>query len=297
VIHQGALRYAGFRYLWITVALIALSAALFVTQGGMIFARGDTWQGYTLGSIAALLIVWLALLGIRKRRYQSGMGSVQGWTSAHIYLGMAVVVIATLHCAAQFHGNIHTYAYLLMCGVVVSGIVGLLFYANVPRQQSANRSGIPRSELFGELFELDAQARDLANACEPDIASAVKSSIERTVVGGGALVQLMGIDHSLFENPAVITGDRTSSLSSNVDQRAVIACVANRVPRAYKESEAAGLRSLVVVLSRRQTILRRIRRDIQLQGWLRAWLYVHVPLTMATIAALIVHILSSFMYL
>jgi hypothetical protein len=297
VIHQGALRYAGFRYLWISVALIALSAIIFVTQGGVIFARGGTWQGYTLGTIAALLIVWLTLLGIRKRRYRSRIGSVQGWTSAHIYLGIAVVVIATLHCAAQFHGNIHTYAYLLMCGVVVSGIVGLLFYASLPRQQSTNRSGIPRSELFAELFGLDAQAVELAKACEAGIASAVKSSIERTVVGGGALEQLLGVDRSLFENPAVRTGSGTSSLSGNADQRAVVACVANRVPRAYKESEAASLRSLVVVLSRRQSILRRIRRDVQLQGWLRAWLYIHVPLTMATVAALIVHILSSFMYL
>jgi hypothetical protein len=43
-------------------------------------------------------------------------------------------------------------------------------------------------------------------------------------------------------------------------------------------------------------VLRRIRRDIQLQGWLKAWLYVHVPLTFATIVALLVHILTSFLY-
>jgi hypothetical protein len=32
------------------------------------------------------------------------------------------------------------------------------------------------------------------------------------------------------------------------------------------------------------------------QGWLRLWLYVHVPLTLALLAALIAHILTTFMY-
>jgi hypothetical protein len=53
---------------------------------------------------------------------------------------------------------------------------------------------------------------------------------------------------------------------------------------------------LIVLLCRRQAVLRRIRRDIQLQGWLRLWLYIHVPLTFALLAALIVHIMSTFMY-
>ena len=50
-------------------------------------ANGGTVLGYTLGTIAALLIVLLAWFGIRKRRYASTLGSVQGWLSAHVYLG------------------------------------------------------------------------------------------------------------------------------------------------------------------------------------------------------------------
>ena len=112
MMHQGVLRYGGWRYLWWGLGLTAASALLYATQGGDRPARGDTWQGYTLGTLAALLVLWLTMLGIRKRRYASGLGSVQGWTSAHIYFGLAVVIIATLHCAAEFHWNVHTFAYL-----------------------------------------------------------------------------------------------------------------------------------------------------------------------------------------
>jgi hypothetical protein len=296
VISAGVLSYRRFRYLWAALALTAISLIIYVTQSHGRPARGDTWQGYTLGSIAALLVLWLAILGIRKRRYSSTMGSVQGWTSAHIYLGLALVVIATLHCAFDLHANIHTYAYLLMCGVVASGVLGVAFYSSLPRQQSVNRGGVTRKELFAALVELDAQITTLADHCEPEIAAAVKSSIDRTHVGGGVAAQLFGLDRSLFESPDIKASERHSNLVRNADQRPVLACVAARITQSYRASGTAAMQSLVVALARRQTLLRRIRRDIQLQGWLRIWLYVHVPLTLATIAALIVHIVSTFLY-
>jgi hypothetical protein len=76
----------------------------------------------------------------------------------------------------------------------------------------------------------------------------------------------------------------------------VIDDVARRVPRAAKRTEAANLQALIVLLCRRQAVLRRIRRDIRLHAWLRLWLYVHVPITIALILALIVHIVTTFMY-
>lgn len=292
MIYQGVVRYAGGRYLWWGLLITGVSIALYATQGGTSPPRGDTWQGYTLGTVAALIIVWLALLGIRKRRYASGLGSVQGWTSAHIYFGVALVAIATLHCGGHFHWNVHTLAYVLMCTVVLSGVFGLVAYLNYPRQLSVNRDGGSRSKLFAELFELDKQGREVAQRCDPRIAAAVKSSIERTTIGGGVFAQLLATDRSWYE-PADGVG---SAHIRNPDQRAVIELIGARVPRADKPAEAANLQLLLLLLCRRQAVLRRIRRDIQLQGWLKIWLYVHVPLTLATVAALIVHILTSFLY-
>jgi hypothetical protein len=291
MIFQATLAFRGFRYLWVALVLVAGSSIIFATQTGSIQARGDTWQGYTLGTAAALVMVWLTFLGIRKRRYRSTLGTVQGWTSAHIYIGLAVVAMATLHCAGQFHANIHTYAYVLMCAVVATGIVGVVGYMSIPRRLMDNRGISSRAELFSELFELDRQARDLAIRCDADTGGAVRSSIERTVVGGGFVVQLCGIDRSLFEESATGGG----GVKANRDQAVVLALIATRVPRALRPPEAAALQTLLVNLSRRQTVLRRLRRDIQLQAWLKVWLYLHIPLTVAALAALIVHILTTFM--
>jgi len=296
VIHHSLLHYRGSRYLWWGLALVALSVALYSTQTGLGRRNGGTWQGYTLGTLGALLIVWLALYGIRKRAYSSRLGSVQGWASAHVYLGIALTVVATLHCAFNFGWNIHTLAYALMIAVILSGFIGLYVYLNNPGVIADNRAGGSRAALFAELYELDAQARDLAARCNPAVGLAIKSSIERTVLGGSVLRQLTGYDDSRLMVTQETTPDAGARLVANTDQQAAIDFVSNRLPRTDKRAEAAVLQSLVTVLCRRQMILRRVRRDIRLTGWLRLWLYVHVPLSIALLGALSAHILVTFVY-
>jgi hypothetical protein len=289
VIHRGLLFYRGARYLWWSLGLLALSAILYATQGELQAPNGGTWQGYVLGTVGALLIVWLTLLGIRKRTYSSTLGTVQGWTSAHVYLGAALLVIATLHSGLQVGWNLHTLAYVLMCIVIASGFFGLYSYINHPELIAKNREGGGRAELFAELFDLDKQARAVSARCATGVAVAVDSSIERTSLGGGVYAQLFGADHSYF-----VRGE--GAPVANADQQPVIDFVADRLPRAEKGAETANLQQLVVLLCRRQAVLRRIRRDIRLRGWLKIWLYFHVPLTVALLVALVLHILATFFY-
>lgn len=287
--YQNLLRYANGRYFWWASALLVVCVGLYVTHGRSEPPNGGTWQGYTLGTIGALLIVWLAWLGVRKRSYSSTSGSVRGWTSAHVYLGTACLVIGSLHSALQFGWNVHTLAYILMCLVIFSGFFGLYVYVNYPRQISDNRLGGSRESLFGELYELNEKGLQLARQCSADVQAAISSSIERTAVGGGVWAQLTGKDASLI----TLEGGKPVP---HPDQQLAIDYVANLIPRAEKAAEVVSLEELLSVLCRRQTILRRLRKDIQLQGWLQIWLYVHVPMTIALIGALIVHIITTFFY-
>jgi hypothetical protein len=289
VIHRNLLLFRGARYLWWSLGLLVISGVLYATQGTVQPPNGGTWQGYVLGSIGGLLILWLTFLGVRKRSYNSTMGSVQGWTSAHVYLGAALLIIATLHTGFQVGWNLHTLAYVLMIIVIFSGFFGLFSYLNHPAMIAKNREGGGRAELFAELFALDKESRSLAQKCAPEVGTAVASSIERTTLGGGVYAQLFSGDESLFVRGA-------GAPMRNADQQAVINFVADRLPRAQKGIEAANLQQLIVVLCRRQAVLRRIRRDIRLRGWLKLWLYFHIPVTFALLFALVLHILSTFVY-
>jgi hypothetical protein len=289
VIHRNLLLFRGARYLWWALGLLLISGILYATQGTVQPPNGGTWQGYVLGTIGAILIFWLTALGIRKRSYRSTLGSVQGWTSAHVYLGTALLIVATLHSGFQIGWNLHTLAYVLMCVVIASGFFGLYSYLNHPTLISKNREGGTRAELFAELFELDKQSRSLGQKCAPEVGIAVGSSIERTTLGGGVYQQLFSGDDSFFVQGA-------GAPVRNTDQQRVIDFVAQRLPRATKGIEAANLQQLIVLLCRRQAVLRRIRRDIRLRGWLKIWLYFHIPLTFALLFALLLHVLSTFVY-
>jgi len=293
---ESVLAYRGARYLWWAVALSAGSIALYCTQGGLQRPNGGSWQGYVLGTVGAALIVWLTLLGVRKRSYRSTLGAVRGWTSAHVYLGMALLVVATLHCAGHFGWNVHTLAYVLMSAVVLSGVAGLYVYFRNPTLIADIRTGGSRAALFAELFELDNQARELAKHCDAVTGSLVKSSIERTTIGGSVLEQLFAADRSRILRIDPNAPNAAAVLVRNTDQQAAINYVSDRLTQAEKRAEPSVLQSLVTVLCRRQVILRSIRRDISLSAWLKIWLDVHVPLTFALLSALTIHILVTFIY-
>ncbi len=294
MIHTNILRFRRGKYFWWSLLLALASCALYATQRDRRPRSGDTWQGYTLGTLGVFLILWLSLLGIRKRRYSSTVGTLQGWTSAHVYLGFALLLVATLHCAFQFGWNVHTLAYALMCLVIGSGLFGLYAYLDVPSRLAENRQGASRALLFAELFDIGKQTSALASACLPAVQSAVQSSIERTAIGGGAWTQLFRRDQSLFLRPAAADGPGV--LAPNVDQQAVIDLVASRIPRADRTEETARLQQVLLLLSRRQVILRRLRVDIQLQGWLKLWLYFHLRVTAALFVALTIHIVVTVIY-
>jgi len=291
MIHESILRYRRGRFLWWAVLLVVLSTLLYTTQGGSQPPNGGTWQGYVLGTLGALLIVWLAMLGVRKRQYSSAVGTVPAWTSAHVYLGTALLVVATLHSAGQLGWNVHSLSYVLMFVVIVSGFYGIYTYINYPQAMMSNRSNASRAEMFAELFELDNRGRELAVRVPEDINVAVTSAIERTAIGGGIYSQLLGRDQSLFVPPG-----GSGKTASNRDQQPVIDVVAERVPRASKVAEAELLEALLEVFCRRQAVLRRIALDIRLRGRIRFWLLIHVPLTIALLVALVVHIVTTFIY-
>lgn len=288
----GLLSYNGYRYARWALLLSVLTIALYVSQyfDAPQPANGGTWQGYVLGSVGALLIVWLSCLGVRKRSYRSTTGTVQGWTSAHVWLGMALIIVATLHCAAQFGWNVHTLAYVLMCLVIVSGLYGLYVYTHMPSTLAENSAGQDRDAWLGELGELDEQIGDTARGCNAEVQAMALSAVENTRLGGGLWAQLSARDGSRIKLP------NAASPVRNRDQSTIIKALSERIPVAEKQGEAAAMNELLGLFGRRAVILSRLRRHIQSRGLLKAWLYLHVPMTLALLAALIVHIITVFLY-
>jgi len=276
--HEGFLRYKGFRWAQFATALCVLAiGAYFVTATRL--GRppsGNSWLGYTLGTVSAGLIVWLACLGVRKRWITDHHYSLKAWVSAHVYLGLSLVVLATLHTGFQFGWNIHTLAYVLMMLVIASGAVGIWAYATLPSQLSHNRGETTRKQMLESLEKLDQQIHDVAQPLDRHGAAIGRLSLELTEIGGGFWTRLTNRHGDCANRRAL---EQLRALPSSASAR-----------------QAEALTKIEELMQQKAEVLALARRQMQITAMLEAWLFVHIPATFALLAALTAHIISVFAY-
>jgi hypothetical protein len=233
VAHEGFLRYRRFRWFKIALGISLLLILVYLVVDVQPRHNGGSWLGYVLGTIGLLLILWLAMLGIRKRAITRGRWSLKAWTSAHVYLGLALIIIGTLHTGFQFGWNVHTIAYVLMMLVILSGIYGITVYAALPQGLSDSRSEMTGPQMIEAVNSLDKQIQSAAQPLSDADSEVVLGSLGEQVVG---------------------------------------------------------------LLEKKAAALQRVRGYVQRRALLEIWLYIHVPLTVVLIAALIAHVVSVFFY-
>jgi hypothetical protein len=274
--HQSILEYARFRWFKAAVWLSVVAGAVYLWHDPPLKPYGGTWLGYTLGTIGALLILWLLWFGIRKRRYTSNIGSAQGWLSAHVYLGTALLVVATLHTGFELGWNLHTLAYVLMVATIASGFYGVYIYLTVPGLMTANRGDETLDAMLLKIADLDSEIREKALSLPDQILKVVNASLDNTRLGGSFLRVLSGRDRACPTAAAV-----------------------RDLPEVGKRlsGDIAKLNHEVYsLLLQKNELLARARRDLRFKARLDLWLYFHVPLSIALLAALSAHVISVFLY-
>jgi hypothetical protein len=274
--HESFLQYR--RYRWFKIAL--LLSILFVAAYLMIDVQprhnGGSWLGYTLGTIGALLILWLSMLGIRKRNITRGRWSLKAWTSAHVYLGLALIVVALLHTGFQFGWNVHTLSFVLMMLVILSGTYGIAVYAALPQGLSDSRSEMTGPQMIEAVNNLDKQIQAAAQPLSDTDSAIVLGSMGEDPFGGGVWRRLTG-SYPKCRN------------------RAALAAMRQRLGEATGK-QAAAVEQVVTLLERKAAALQRVRGYVRRRALLEIWLYIHVPLTFVLIAALVAHVVSVFFY-
>ena len=143
---------------WASVLVVAC-IILYTIDTPSIRPNGGTWLGYGLGTLGAALILWLLAFGMRKRAYTSTLGTLRGWLSAHVYLGISLSVIATLHTGFQFGWNVHTLAYALTMAVILSGFWGIFLYLRQPTLMGNLLNGQTLQQYGQVLRDIDDQCR------------------------------------------------------------------------------------------------------------------------------------------
>lgn len=267
--HISFLKHRGFRWLWVALLLCAFSIIGYALIDQEPRPNGGSWYGYTLGTIGLLLIVWLSMLGIRKRRISEGAWSLKAWTSAHVYLGLALIVVGTLHTGFQIGWNVHTLAYILMLIVIISGIYGVYAYAALPKELSANRGDKTGGDMLDTITDIDRKLESAAQPLGRAGSDLVIGVLEQDVFYAGALSRLTG------------------SYPGCATKRALAGIPASGSDAQIRVHE---------LLTARAEQLAQIRRYLRIKAMLEIWLFIHIPATIALLAALLAHVISVFYY-
>jgi len=301
-----------FKYLKIAGVLSGLSIILYAFHQPVGPPSGASWLGYTLGTVAALIMVWLSWFGIRKRRYQNTKLSLNTWLSAHVYLGLSLLVIATLHCGFQFDPNVHTVAYILMFLTVVSGILGVYYYLTIPGLLSENMKGSNPESLHERLRDIDKVALSLAHEMDSQVHEVMlytvsqrqtnKTKITRHDVKnlnsvGAELCLISGVSKTISTEKAKKTLKSRLTRKPLVNQDSYWQSLSEIVvDLSFDRSSGEKLKNLLDLINEKSNCLHKLDLDSLYKNRLKTWLLFHVPLSVAALVTLVVHIVTVFYY-
>ena len=273
--HQSVsfLSYRRFFYLKLSSALVLICVAVYLTHEPIAGHIGSTWLGYTLGGVSAGLVLLLLWFGIQKRRYGQGT-PLSGWLSGHVYLGGALVIVATLHSGFELGPNLHSLTWLLMVMTVLSGVIGVIVYCRYPALLSASRGGLTDSEMLVQVDALDRQCEGLGATLGNDVADA--------------------LSQSRSETSSMRVGCHLSVRAKNVPLTHAARLLVERL--CDDGNDHGRGRELHALLLRKETLLRDLRHQRRLVELMRAWLYFHVPLSVGLLVAMAGHVFLVFFY-
>ena len=137
-----------------------------------------------------------------------------------------------------------------------------------------NRHGTTMPQMLSRIATLNDQLRIVAISVDNRTAALVGCAVETTSIGGSFWRQLSG-HYPNCATAAALTG--TAEIPPNATPELVVA-----------------MRQLRVLLDEKAQLLTRARQDVRYKAMMDIWLYFHVPLSFALLAALLAHVVAVF---
>lgn len=301
---------------WIVFFIAALIGStgyyLFVSQDYSTWPSGSTGVGFTFGILGGGLIFFEFLLWPRKMVRSWRLGRAQVWMRAHIWLGLLTVPFILFHSGFRFGGFLGTALMVLLFVVVASGVWGLVMQNYLPKVMLEQ---VPAETIYSQVDHIISVLVDEADQLVNLIAGRDEEDeidedidIEATVRGFLVIGAVRKVDQ--VQGRVV----QTYVPGSTVEGRETLRTFYHTLVRPYllhgrKGSEkfvspmqAATqfneLRSQVeasahpAVDTLENACDQRRQFDFQrrLHFWLHNWLWLHLPLSIALIVLMFVHI-------
>jgi hypothetical protein len=261
-----------------SICVLVAFALLYFFYSSTGFPHGGSAIGLMYGVIGLIFIVVLMYYGIRKRSYRHASVDLQGWLRSHFSLGVLVVFVVLFHSGFRFHDKVAVTALIIMLAVFASGLLGAIIYAMVPPRLIGVESNLSASTISDEINHLAEAIRRLAANKSGEFQRACDAVIQTERPSSFAGWQLL----------------RPSQISRRFERNDLIALFGSL--RGIPASEQGDLMRLRELAQQMRDLHDRLIRKQRYVNIMSAWLFLHVPLSLAMIVAIVAHITGAIYY-
>jgi hypothetical protein len=237
---------------------------------------GNSVSGMWYGILAAACMVFCGLLSAH--RLVPGwwwLGSRTWWLKGHVWLGLLSGALVYFHSAGRWGGVLEGAHWILLILVIGSGVFGLCLQWYVPRRLTRRLSAeVPYEQIPHVCLVLRRDADRLVEA------------VSEAALAGPGLRQTYAAVIRPFLEPDY---DRSSPLARPSGAEAVFKSLRGLPDAEAVEKQVGGLETLC-------TDRRQIGEQERLHLWLHAWLFAHLPLSVALLVLTALHAVVSLSY-
>lgn len=249
--------------------ILALGVVLVYHLLTLSLVRTNILSGVTL----FCLLLSLALFSVRKKVPFLPVGTAAGWLNFHIFCGLFSVVLFAVHIGVGLpNGYLDVSLAIVYLGVVISGIVGLGLSIWIPKQLA----NCGEEVIFERIPILQRQLRKEAEGL-----------VESTGNGELGKFYISHVFHffekTQYSHTHFFNNDRTrQELLSNLRAK-------HSFFGTLERESAQQLETLIHTKYH-------LDRHATFQGFLKGWLFIHIPLTASLLLLSMTHGIIAYLY-
>lgn len=293
------------------VTAASIAAYVFDARSHVHGASGSTVLGLTFGIAGLALMIFLALLPLRRKFPHWRIGRAQTWLRGHIWMGLLVVVFVFLHSAFQMGGPLTIGLWFLLGLVSISGVIGVTLQQVIPTRLLTDISSeTVAQQLTRELdrvtTDADALVKEYAGsldkpapAWDPAAFEAKQAAAQKKVDEAETPAEKAKLKRAVPTSPTPPDGGEPVRRfyldharhyfigwpSPAIKDQGHCGIMFNSLRKMVPEHILPGVERLHELVEERRMLL----RQQLMMRILLGWLVVHVPLSWALLLLTVVH--------
>jgi len=286
-----------------TGALLALAVLAYVPYA--VLSRNGPPGGSALGLIYGIagygLMIFAALLSLRKKFSIWRIGRAQTWMRGHLWLGLLSYPLIFFHAGFSWGHGLARLIMLILSIVIVSGLLGAALQHYMPRIMTDR---VPLETIYNQIGrvqeQLLAEADDLMSSLSPekneyglivpasDQAATMTTTSTVVRVSQQSAQKLSAMYHQAVRPYLAHPGSYRQSMADRRVSKAMFAQLRTVTP----DSIWAVIDDLENICEEKRDLDRQSRLQRVLQGWLLA----HIPLSYLLLALSAIHAIMALRY-